>query len=291
VSPIVWCLRQETTVHKSYVLLFVLLVWFAAPLAAQTKGTATFSGLKDLEFINNYYNGGTGSMGSGPGKNFQLQFTSNAQAIVSGAKHGSGNFINNPGGSPVMFFGTGTNIVVNAIAGISTGLWFSYSALQPGTVTIYDGPNATGSILANIALTLNNSGCNTYKMCVWSPVGVPLTTNAGSIRFSGVANYLGIGAIHLGVKIPSLVSLTSSHNPSVQGEAVTFTAAVSATGAAPVGTVTFKTGTKVLGAVPVTGGVAAITLSDLPVGSTTIRATFSGAGFATRSASVTQVVN
>jgi hypothetical protein len=278
-------------VRKFYWLLFALLLSLAAPLAAQTKGTVTFSGLKDLEFIDNYYNGGTGSKGSGPGKDFQLTFTSNAQAIVSAAKHGSGNYINNPGGSPVMFFGTGTSVIVNATAGVDTAIWFYYSALQAGTVTIYDGPNATGNVLANIALTLNNSGCTTYKLCVWSPVGVPLSTTAMSIRFSGGANFLGIGAIHLGTKIPTLVNLTSSKNPSAQGEAVTFTAAVSATGAAPVGTVTFKRGTQTLGTVPVTGGVAALTVSDLPVGSSTIRATFTGAGFATRSASVTQTVN
>jgi hypothetical protein len=219
-----------------------------------------------------------------------LEFTTNAQAIVSAAKHGSGNFINNPGGSPVMFFGTGTSVTVNTLGGVSTAVWFYYSALQTGTVTIYDGSNGTGNVLASIALTLNNSGCNTYALCVWSPIGVPLTATAKSIRFTGAANYLGIGAIHLGQKIPTLVGLTSSKNPSAQGEAVTFTAAVSATGAAPVGAVTFKAHNKVLGTVPVAGGFAALTLSDLPVGSTTIQATFSGSGFATRSATVTQTV-
>ncbi len=248
--------------HRS-VLLALLLLGLAAPLGAQTKGIATFGGLKNLEFINNYYNGGTGSLGSGPGKDLQLEFTGNAQAIVSGAKGGSGNFINNPGGYPVMFFQTGTSVVVNATAGISVGLWFSYSALQSGSVTVYDGPNGTGNILANISLSPNNVGCNTYKMCVWSPVGVPLTTNAASIRFSGVANFLGIGAIHLGVKIPTSTTLMSSLNPSVEGEAVTFTAAVSATGTAPVGTVKFLAGNTTLAEVPVVGGTASLTVTSL----------------------------
>lgn len=277
--------------RKSYLSVFAFLLALAAPLAAQTHGTVTFSGLKDLEFIDSYYNGGTGSLGSGPGKNYQLEFSTNAQSIVSAAKNGSGNFINNPGNSPVMFFGTGTSVTINATAGVSTAIWFSYSALQAGNVTIYDSTNGTGNVLANIALTLNNSGCDTYKLCVWSPVGVPLSTAAKSIRFTGAANLLGIGAIHLGVKIPTFVDLTSSSNPSVQGEPVTFTAAVSATGATPIGSVTFKNGNKMLGTVTVTGGIAALTVSDLPVGSSNIRATFSGPGFATRSASVTQTVN
>lgn len=263
----------------------------AGSLFAQTKGIATFGGLKNLEFINNYYNGGTGSLGSGPGKNLQLEFTDNAQVIVSANKGGSGNFINNPGGYPVLFFQTGTSVVVNATAGISVGLWFTYSALQPGTATVYDGPNGTGNILASTALSLNNAGCVTYKMCVWSPIGVPLTTNARSIRFNGVGNFLGIGAIHLGVKIPTSTQLSSSQNPSVLGQAVTFTAAVSATGTAPVGTVRFKTGNKVVGEIPVTAGTASITLSTLPVGSTKISVSFRGEGFVTSTANLIQVVN
>jgi hypothetical protein len=270
--------------------LIPLLVCFASSLSAQTKGIATFGGLKNLEFVNNYYDGGTGSLGSGPGKNLQLEFTSNAEAIVSANKGGSGNFINNPGGYPVLFFQTGSSVVVNATAGISVGLWFTYSALQPGTATVYDGPNGAGNILASIALSSNNAGCNTYKMCVWSPVGVPLTANARSIRFGGVTNFLGIGAIHLGVKIPTSMELSSSQNPSALGQSVTFTAGVSATGAAPVGTVRFKTGNKVVGEIPVAAGTASITLSTLPVGSTKISASFRGEGFVTSTGTLIQTV-
>ena len=215
----------------------LLIVFVAASLSAQTKGNVTFGGLKNLEFINNYYNGGTGSLGSGPPtKNFQLTFTTNAQVIVSAAKGGSGNFINNPGGYPVMFFASGTSVVINATAGISTGMWFTYSALQPGTVTIYSGANGAGTVLGSATLTPNNSGCTGYKMCVWTPISFPLTASVGSIRFSGPANFLAIGAIHLGVKIPTFIDVMSSANPAGLGDAVTFTASVSATGTAPVGT-------------------------------------------------------
>jgi len=268
------------------------LLLLAAQLWAQTTGIATFGGLKNLEFVNNYYNGGTGSMGSGPAKkNLHLEFTSNAQVIVSAAKGGSGNFINNPGGYPVMFFQTGTSVIINTTAGVTTGLWFTYSALQPGTATLYDGPNATGNILSSVSLTPNDSGCTTYKMCVWTPVGFPLTATVGSIRFSGVANYIAIGAIHLGAKLPTSTVLTSSQNPSVVGEPVTFTASVTATGAAPVGTIRFKTGNVIVGEIPVVAGTASITLSSLPAGSTRISAIFRGTGFVTSTAYLIQVVN
>ena len=252
-----------------FLALFLLLL--PALSGAQTKGIVTFGGLKNLEFIDQFYNGGTGSLGSGPGPNFGLQFTAKAQTIVSASKGGSGNFINNPGGYPVMFFQSGNVVTMTATNGVGTAVWFYYSALQTGTATVYAGPNATGSILASITLPPNNSGCNTYKLCVWSAVAVPLSATAGSISFAGVPDYLAIGSVHLGSAIPTSMVLTSSQNPSVQGEAVTFTATVTATGTAPVGSVTFKAAGQVVGVVPVSGGVASITLSSLKTGSTTIR--------------------
>jgi hypothetical protein len=230
---------------------------------AQTKGIVSFGGLKNLEFVDQYYNGGTGSLGSGPGPNYGLEFTANAQAIVSASKGGSGNFIHNPGGYPVMFFQTGNAVTMTATNGVGVALWFYYSALQTGKATVYAGPSGTGTILASITLPPNNSGCTTYKLCVWSAVGVPLSTTAGSITFAGVADYLAIGTIHRG----------------------------SATGTAPVGSVTFKAAGQIVGVVPVSGGVASITLSSLKVGSTTISAKFQGTGFATVVKSLAQVVN
>lgn len=190
-----------------------------------------------------------------------------------------------------MFFQTGNVVTITATNTIQTALWFYYSALQNGSATVYSGPNATGTILASITLPVNNSGCNTYKMCVWSTVGVPLTAPAGSISFGGVPDYLAVGIIHLGSALPTSMVLVSSQNPSVQGEPVTFTATVTATGTAPVGTVTFKAGATVLGTVPVASGVASITVSSLKTGSTHIAAMFVGTGFATVAKSLSQIVN
>jgi len=272
-----------------FIALFLLLLPTLSE--AQTKGVVNFGRLKNLEFIHQFYNGGMGSLGSGPGPNFGLQFTANAQTIISASKGGSGNFIGNPGGLPVMFFQTGNSVTMTATNGVDVAVWFYYSALQTGSATVYAGPNGTGSILASITLPPNNSGCNTYKLCVWSPVAVPLNATAESISFAGVPDYLAIATVHLGSAIPTSIGLTSSQNPSVQGEAVTFTATVTATGTTPVGSVTFKAGNKVVGVVPVSGGVASITLSSLKKGSTQIIARFQGTGFATAGTSLTQVVN
>ncbi len=258
---------------------------------AQTTAIVNFARLKNLEFINQFYDGGLGSLGTGPGPNYGLQFTANAQVIISASKGGSGSFIGNPGNNPVMFFQTGNNVTMTATNGIETGMWFYYSALQPGQATVYAGPNGTGTILASISLPSNNSGCTTYKLCVWSVVAVPLSATAGSITFAGVPNYLAIAAIHLGHAIPTTMTLTSSQNPSVHGEPVTFTATVYSTGTAPVGNVTFKAAATVLGVVPVVGGVASVTYSSLKTGSTNINAKFTGSGFVTVSKTLAQVVN
>lgn len=278
---------------KSFFISVLLVVIIASPVLAQTRGNVTFNGLKNLEFVNNYYNGGTGSFGSGPGPDLSLTFTSNAQAIVSASKGGSGNFINNPGKTPVMFFQTGSNVTLTAANKVSVAILFYYSSLQSGSATVYDGPNGTGNILANITLSPNNSGCNSYKLCVWSPVGIPLTTAAASIRFTGSADNIAIGKISLGNKLPTKTFLASSApQGSNQGQPVTFTATISGTGAVPAGTVIFRANNLLMGdPVTVVNGMASITTTTLPVGTDKIYALFKGTNFAQSSSTIYQLVN
>ena len=49
--------------------------------AAAVPLVLTFEGLQNTEHVNQFYNGGTGSLGSGPGTNFGIQF-SNAVAFI-----------------------------------------------------------------------------------------------------------------------------------------------------------------------------------------------------------------
>lgn len=90
-------------------------------------------------------------------------------------------------------------------------------------------------------------------------------------------------------------TLTSSPNPSVYGQAVTFTATVtSSLGAPPNGeTVTFTEGTKTLGTGKLNNGLATFTISTLTTGGTdSVKATYAGdSTFASStSAAVSQVV-
>jgi Bacterial Ig-like domain (group 3)/Autotransporter beta-domain len=90
----------------------------------------------------------------------------------------------------------------------------------------------------------------------------------------------------------SSTSLISSLNPSLSGQAVTFTATV--TGASPTGTVQFKDGAANLGApVTIAGGAASFTTSTLTSGSHSITAAYGGDtnNKASTSAPLTQHVN
>jgi len=94
---------------------------------------------------------------------------------------------------------------------------------------------------------------------------------------------------------PTSALLTSSLNPSTQGQAVTFTATVGSAGGAPADgeIVTFKKGAKVLGKATLRGGTAALTTTKLKVGITAITAEYGGDSNFGRSTSntVEQVVN
>jgi hypothetical protein len=87
-------------------------------------------------------------------------------------------------------------------------------------------------------------------------------------------------------------TVTSSPNPSVVGQNVKFKATVESQTVRPVGTVTFTAGTTTLGSVNLAGGEAGLITSALPVGTTTVTATYNGtSNISGSSGSVAQTVN
>jgi hypothetical protein len=96
--------------------------------------------------------------------------------------------------------------------------------------------------------------------------------------------------------VPKMATtLTSSANPSVVGQPVTFTATMtSIAGPPPDGeTVQFVVGGKVYGSSTLKGGVAQFTTSAIPVGSYIVVAKYNGDSnyLPARSTGITQVVN
>ena len=145
----------------------------AAPLAL------SFSGLQPGEQVLDYYNGGFGGNGSGPGFDFGAAFTSGLAVRVVG-----------PGHIPV---GTGLDAILTAPSVVMTlrdpagpleSLSFYYDG--QGSVTLFSGPDATGMVVAS----RNFSGGG-------FPVSVFAAGSFQSVRFSGdentVLNMISIG--------------------------------------------------------------------------------------------------
>lgn len=180
---------------------------FLLPLlaTAQTK-VLDFEGLGNFEPINQFYNGGTGGNGSGPGVNYGISFSSNSLAIIDSDAGGGGNFGGEPSPDTVLFFQTGTALM-NVPAGFTTGFSFYYSAVNsPGIVVIYDGANATGNVLATINLpTTPNNGAPdpTGSFSPFVPVGVSFSGTARSVDFGGTVNQIAFDNLTLGRATPA----------------------------------------------------------------------------------------
>jgi Bacterial Ig-like domain (group 3)/FG-GAP-like repeat/FG-GAP repeat len=139
------------------------------------------------------------------------------------------------------------------------------------------------------AATLNSSGVATLTKSNLNADAYPLTA-----VYAGDAANLGSTSAVLNQVVfetTSTATLTSSPNPSTQGQAVTFTVKISSPTVTPTGPVTFTAGKTVLGTAQLSGGKATLTTSALFVGSTKVTVTYYGdSNIAKSSASVTQTV-
>ena len=193
---------------KKILLMLTLTLFFGAAVAQAAVITLTFEGLQNLEPVGDYYNGGMGGFGSGPGPNYGISFGSDSLAIISGCCGGTGNFSGSPTMPTVLFFLSGPGDVMNVAAGFDTGFSFYYSAVvYPGSVSVYDGPDGTGNLLAFLDLPVTPSGgspeCTYGSYCPWFPIGVTFSGTAYSVVFSGSADYIAFDNITLGSGTPT----------------------------------------------------------------------------------------
>jgi len=164
-----------------------------------------FEGLGNLDDINGFYDGGTSGAGFS-GTNHGVQF-GQALGIIDSDAGGSGNFANEPSPSTIMFWLNVANAYLNVPAGFTTGFSFYYSAYFTGGVSVYDGLNGTGTLLASTSLPVNynSGGCTgdpTGAYCNWDPVGVTFAGTAKSIVFSGSADFIGFDDVTFGSDTP-----------------------------------------------------------------------------------------
>ena len=160
-----------------------------------------FEGLGNQEQVANFYNGGLGGSGSGPGPDYDITFGTNALSIIDADAGGSGNFANEPSPDTILFFLTGS-AVLNVLNGFDTGFSFFYSSVSfNGSVTVYDGFDATGNVLATLDLIANGQSCGgdpTGQFNCWTAVGVPFAGTALSVDFGGVVNQIGFDDVTFG---------------------------------------------------------------------------------------------
>jgi hypothetical protein len=141
------------------------------------------------------------------------------------------------------------------------------SGTPSGTVTFKDGATTLHSG------TPLSGGKATFTISTLTVGNHPIT-----VTYSGDGNFVGSasGTLTQMVRSATSTALSSSHNPSVFGQPVTFTATVSPSTAT--GTVTFKDGATKLGSPSLVGGKAMLSTSALTVGTHSITATYSGNG-------------
>jgi hypothetical protein len=136
-----------------------------------------------------------------------------------------------------------------------------------GTVQFFDGGNSLGTVAlsgGSASLTTAALAAGTHSITA---------TYSGNTNFSGSTSSPPL-AQAVGV-VGTATALTSSLDPSVFGQSVTFTATVNPS-SGPTGTVQFFDGVNSLGTVALSGGTASLTTSALAVGTHFITATYSG---------------
>ena len=157
------------------------------------------------------------------------------------------------GKADIAVFNQFSNAAVGVLLGNGDGTFQApqmFDVGGPGAGGMAIG-NLTGSAMPDLVVTT----CRAVRHCVKGFFSVLANTTTGYI---------------------TTTALSSNLNPSKHGQTVTFTAVVSSLGPTPTGSVKFLDGTKGLGTVALSGGVAELIKSKLAVGTHPITAQYLG---------------
>ena len=192
------------------VILTLVLYGLSTSLANAEPVLLDFEGLQDLEFIYDFYDGGTGDLGS-VGPDLDITFSNGALASIDEDAGGTGNFANEPSPDTILTVTNVDSMVMNALNGFTTGFSFFYNSWYATTVTVYDALNATGNVLATIDL-VNNATANNCtgdpngeNFCNWDPIGAGFAGTAYSVSFPPGRNAPAYDNVTLGSVIPAAV--------------------------------------------------------------------------------------
>ena len=165
--------------------------------------------------------------------------------------------------------------------------------VNAGTVTfqVLNGATLVGAAVTSSALT-NGTASVSYQL----PAGTAVGSYAIQAAYNGSGSFSASSASAQTLtvnKVAPAVSLASSANPALLGNAITLTATLSAVAGTPTGSVSFFDGTTLLGSGTLTGSAAAYTTSSLALGSHSITAVYAGNSdfSASTSSAIAEVVN
>jgi hypothetical protein len=168
----------------------------------------TFEGLKNFEPVGEYYNGGKGGMGTGPGPKYGITFSANGLAYIPGKQSGMVTpFPNDPSPPTVLLadnrgIGAGQPVTIemNVSGGFSGALLFYYIAigLKP-EVTIYSGLNGGGMKLAD--KTFDLTGKELSNAVFSAQQQIKFSGIAQSVVFMGGNDQFGLDDISF-AKLP-----------------------------------------------------------------------------------------
>ena len=170
--------------------LLASLVTLGASRALAETFTLNFCGLQNDEQVLNYYDGGFGSLGSGPGPDYGITFTPSFLAIEGIPPYG-------PDRVGLL---DGSTATMDVSDGFTTPFSFYYEASDDsGLVTVWSGPDGTGTMLDSFAL---------MPAANWNPAAADFEGTAMSVVFSGTPDAIRFDVItNAGNVIPEPSSL------------------------------------------------------------------------------------
>jgi len=239
---------------------------------------------------------GTASIGTGMTASGIATFTTSSLAAgthsITATYAGDGTYSSST--SPVVKQVVNKNKTTTALASSLNPSTYGQSVTFTAIVSS-GGPTPTGIVAFKSGAAAIGTGTLSRGMATFAYAKLAAGTSSITAVYGGDAASLGSTSAPVNQSVmqaATTTTVTSSKNPSNQGQSVTFTATVTSTYAVPTGTVTFTQGTTTLGTATLTGGKARLAVTTLPVGSDTVTATYNGtANFVGSSGSVVQTVN
>ena len=265
-------------------------VTFTATVTS-TVGTAT----GPVTFKNGATTLGTGSLVAGKATLTTSSLTPGSHSITA-VYGGDADFLAST--SPVLtqtvLAVTSTSVIASANPSV-----FRQTVTFTATVTSVTAGTITGSVTFKDGSSVLGSGAISGGRAKFSTSALALGSHSITGVYSGNAAYATSTSStlsHTVNKAGSSTVVISSHNPSVFGQPVTFTATVSAVApgsGTPTGTVTFKNGATLLGTGTLSSGKATLSTSALAAGAHSITVVYGGSIDYNTSASavLTQTVN